>query len=194
MKRIIYTFTLAISFICLIFSASCSNSGAKNGTSQDEVQEQVEIDSLLDNAELFLGKVITIQGVCTHSCKHGAKKIFLMGSDDSKTIRVEAGSLGSFDTKCLKHVVSVTGILREERIDEEYLKRWEAAVERNGGEAHGNAESGCETEKKARGETASTTSDRIAAFREKIEQRIASEGKDYLSFYYFEASAYEIEE
>ena len=117
-----------------------------------------------------------------------------MGSDDSKTIRVEAGSLGSFDTKCLKHVVSVTGILREERIDEEYLKRWEAAVERNGGEAHGNAESGCETEKKARGETASTTSDRIAAFREKIEQRIASEGKDYLSFYYFEASAYEIEE
>ena len=194
MKRIIYTFTLAISFIYLIFSASCSNSGAKNGTSQDEVQEQVEIDSLLDNAELFLGKVITIQGVCTHSCKHGAKKIFLMGSDDSKTIRVEAGSLGSFDTKCLKHVVSVTGILREERIDEEYLKRWEAAVERNGGEAHGNAESGCETEKKARGETASTTSDRIAAFREKIEQRIASEGKDYLSFYYFEASAYEIEE
>lgn len=194
MKRIIYTFTLAISSICLIFSASCSNSGAKNGTSQDEVQEQVEIDSLLDNAELFLGKEITIQGVCTHSCKHGAKKIFLMGSDDSKTIRVEAGSLGSFDTKCLKHVVSVTGILREERIDEEYLKRWEAAVERNGGEAHGNAESGCETEKKARGETASTTSDRIAAFREKIEQRIASEGKDYLSFFYFEASAYEIEE
>lgn len=194
MKRTIYTFTLAISFICLIFSVSCSNSGAKNGTSQDEVQEQVEIDSLLDNAELFLGKVITIQGVCTHSCKHGAKKIFLMGSDDSKTIRVEAGSLGSFDTKCLKHVVSVTGILREERIDEEYLKRWEAAVERNGGEAHGNAESGCETEKKARGETASTTSDRIAAFREKIEQRIASEGKDYLSFFYFEASAYEIEE
>lgn len=194
MKRIICTFTLAISSICLIFSASCSNSGAKNGTSQDEVQEQVEIDSLLDNAELFLGKVITIQGVCTHSCKHGAKKIFLMGSDDSKTIRVEAGSLGSFDTKCLKHVVSVTGILREERIDEEYLKRWEAAVERNGGEAHGNAESGCETEKKARGETASTTSDRIAAFREKIEQRIASEGKDYLSFFYFEASAYEIEE
>ena len=194
MKRTIYTFTLAISFICLIFSASCSNSGTKSGTSQDEVQEQVEIDSLLDNAELFLGKEITIQGVCTHSCKHGAKKIFLMGSDDSKTIRVEAGSLGSFDTKCLKHVVSVTGILREERIDEEYLKRWEAAVERNGGEAHGNAESGCETEKKARGETASTTSDRIAAFREKIEQRIASEGKDYLSFDYFEASAYEIEE
>ena len=49
-------------------------------------------------------------------------------------------------------------------------------------------------EKKARGETASTPEARIADFRAKIAERKAATGKDYLSFYYMEASSYEIAE
>lgn len=48
--------------------------------------------------------------------------------------------------------------------------------------------------KKQRGETASTPEARIADFRAKIAERKTATGKDYLSFYYMEASSYEIAE
>lgn len=51
-----------------------------------------------------------------------------MGSDDTKTIRVEAGPLGSFDTKCINAIVTVTGTLKEQRVDEAYLQNWESKL------------------------------------------------------------------
>ena len=56
--------------------------------------------------------------------------MFMMGSDDTKTIRVEAGELGSFDTKCVNSMVEVTGKLVEQRVDEAYLQKWEAQLSR----------------------------------------------------------------
>ena len=60
-------------------------------------------------------------------------------------------------------------------------------------EKHGTGEAGCDTEKKARGETANTPEARIADFRAKIADRKASSGKEYLSFYFMEANSYEVE-
>ena len=65
----------------------------------------------------------------------------------------------------------------------------EAAAEKHGEQGEG----GCSTEKKARGETANTPEARIADFRAKIADRQAKEGKAYLSFYYMQASSYEIQ-
>ena len=150
------------------------------------------MDSLLANAEALVGKSVCVEAVCTHICKHGGRKIFLMGSDDTQTIRVEGGSVGKFDSGCVNALVSVTGILKEERVDEAYLLKWEEQLKATAAEAHGDGEAGCSTEKKARGETANTSEDRIADFRKKIAERKTRTGKDYLSFYYIEATAYEI--
>ena len=51
-----------------------------------------------------------------------------MGSDDTQTIRVEGGSVGKFDQKCVNSIVRVTGDLKEQRIDEAYLQNWEAQL------------------------------------------------------------------
>ena len=135
-----------------------------------------------------------IEGVCPHACKHGARKIFLMGSDDTQTIRVESGELGSFDPQCVNRVVRVTGRVDEERIDEAYLARWEAQVKAQTAEKHGTTEAGCATEKAARQETGNTVEERIADFRTRIAARKAAEGKEYLSFYYVTATSYEIQQ
>jgi hypothetical protein bacD2_10147 len=153
----------------------------------------LEIDSLLANAESLAGQEVTIEGVCTHTCKHGAKKIFLMGSDDTHVIRVEAGTLGAFDPKCVNSIVRVTGTLKEQRIDEAYLQNWEAQLKAQAAEKHGTGEAGCDSEKKARGETANSPEARIADFRAKIADRKAETGKEYLSFYFMEADSYEVE-
>ena len=190
----------AFAAIATLTLASCGNRNASNQSQQSqqspaetEAAAVLEVDDLLSSAETLVEQPVTVEGICTHTCAHGARKIFLMGSDDSKTLRVESGQMGkAFDQKCVNSIVRVKGTLREERIDEAYLRNWEAQVAAQTAEQHGNGEAGCDTEKAARGETANTTEGRIADFRAKIAAREAAEGKAYLSFYYVDAQSYEI--
>lgn len=184
-----------MAFSALTFSA-CSNN-KKNDTQQASEATSsaaLSIDEVLASADSLAGKEVTIQGICTHTCKHGATKIFLMGSDDTKTIRVEACKLGSFDSKCVNSIVEVKGTLVEDRIDEAYLQTWEKQLSAQTEKQHGDGEAGCDTEKKARGETGNTALERIADFRAKIAQQKAQTGKDYLSFYHVDAASYDIKE
>lgn len=155
----------------LVTITSCGNSNNKQSQSEKTEQaapEVLSVDNLLAHADSLVNREVTIEGICTHTCKHGATKIFLMGSDDTKTIRVEAGPLGSFDTKCINAIVTVTGTLKEQRVDEAYLQNWEAKLKAQTEKSHGETAAGCDSEKKARGETANTPEARIADFRAKI--------------------------
>ena len=186
MKRIlIFATTIMLAFIV----AACGNRNAKSNTTDNVTA--VEVDYIMTNAETLIDQQIEVEAICTHLCSHGATKMFLMGSDESKIMRVEAAKLGSFKQKCANSIVKVNGILREERIDEAYLQTWEQTLLAEG-EQHGDGESGCATEKAARGETGNSSAERIADFRAKIAARNESEGKAYLSFYFIEALSYEI--
>ena len=178
---------------CLILSACGGNK--KQAQTAEEAVAAMSIDDVMAKAADLVDQTVTIEGVCTHTCSHGAKKMFLVGSDDTKTLRIEAGELGAFDTKVVNNIVTVKGTLKEERIDEAYLQDWEARVKNQTEEKHGNeGEGGCDTEKNARGETADTTEGRIADFRAKIAAEKAATGKEYLSFYHVVAQSYEINE
>lgn len=189
---------LMILFAAATMCVACGGNNSKKATSTatDVAQNttSMEIDAVLAGAEELTDQTIVLEGICTHICKHGGTKIFMMGSDDTKTIRIEAAKLGSFDQKCVNSIVKVNGILREERVDEAYLQRWEAAVAAQTAKQHGEVETGCDSEKAARGETGNTVAERIADFREKIAARKAAVGKEYLSFYYVEALSYEVVE
>ena len=174
----------ATAFLLLLAGVGCGNRTTK--AESTAAAAEAAVDSLA-------GKEVWIEGVCTHACKHGARKIFLMGSDDTQTIRVESGKLGKFDPQCVGSIVRVKGILREQRVDEDYLHSWEEQVRTQAGEQHGTTAAGCDSEKKARGETAATVEGRIADFRRKIAERNAAEGKPYLSFYFVEAQSYEFD-
>ena len=197
MKHILLR-ALAVALACgACASVSCGgNASTKAKTRQTEAARPaaLEIDELLASADSLAGKTVTIEGVCTHTCRHGARKIFLIGSDDTQTVRVESGELGSFDPQCVNRIVRVTGTLDEQRVDEAYLAAWEEQTKAQTGERHGTTEAGCDAEKAARQETGATVAERIADFRAKIAARKAAEGKDYLSFYYVTATSYEIEQ
>ena len=187
-------FMIIMAAMAFVFTSCGNNNGTNNAEQAQETSLAMEIDEVLASADSLANQEITMEGICTHTCKHGATKIFMMGSDDTKTIRVEAATLGSFDQKCINSIVRVKGILREERVDEAYLQRWEASVAASVAEQHGEGEAGCDTEKAARGETGNTVAERIADFRQKIAARKEATGKEYLSFYFVEALAYEIVE
>lgn len=182
---------VALMATCLTM-VSCGNSKKQQAQTAEQVVAAMSIDDVMAKAPELLDQTVVIEGVCTHTCSHGAKKMFLVGSDDSKTLRIEAGELGAFDTKVVNQVVTVKGTLKEERIDEAYLQDWEARLKANTEEHHGNGEGGCDTEKNARGETANTEEGRIADFRAKIAAAKEATGKEYLSFYHVVADSYEI--
>ena len=185
---------MAALFVAACFTMMSCGGGKKQAQNAEDVA--MSIDEVMAKAADLVEQTVVIEGVCTHTCSHGAKKMFLVGSDDSKTLRIEAGELGAFDTKVVNNVVTVKGTLKEERIDEAYLQDWEARVKAQTEEKHGNGdgEGGCDTEKNARGETANTTEGRIADFRAKIAAEKEATGKEYLAFYHVVANSYEINE
>ena len=186
---------VAVTLIAACFTMMSCGGGKKQAQTAEEVAA-MSIDEVMAKAADLVEQTVVIEGVCTHTCSHGAKKMFLVGSDDSKTLRIEAGELGAFDTKVVNNVVTVKGIIKEERIDEAYLQDWEARLKAQTEEKHGNGdgEGGCDTEKNARGETANTTEGRIADFRAKIAAEKEATGKEYLAFYHVVANSYEINE
>ena len=125
-----YMAAVALLAIVSCTAVSCGSGTSKQGQSAPAAHATanstvLEVDSLLKNAETLVGQPVVVEGVCTHICQHGGGKIFLMGSDDTQMIRVESGKLGKFDPQCVGSLVRVKGILREQRVDEEYLRSWE---------------------------------------------------------------------
>lgn len=189
--------SLAVLLALALGTTGCGNKQVKQAEADEAVAESkgMEVDSLLSNAETLAGQEVTVLGVCTHTCKHGATKIFLMGSDDTQTIRCEAGKLGSFSRNCVNNFVEVTGKLMEQRIDEAYLQQWEAKLKAQTAGKHGESAAGCDSERKARQEeTANSPEERIANLRKRIAERSEKEGKNYLSFYFIQATAYQVQE
>lgn len=196
MKHVLLLFVLALTAGSIL--TGCKSKANKQNTTTQETQQAkaLEVDEVLAQADQLNGKTFTTEAICTHICAHGGGKIFLMGSDDTKTIRVEAGEkIGRFKPETVNNLVRVTGKLVEQRIDEDYLSNWEAQAKAQTDEKHGTSGQGCESEQKARGEAASNSvEERIANFRKRIAERQEKEGKNYLSFYFIEGDSYEIVE
>lgn len=196
--------SLFFAMVAILMALASSSCGSKSGNQStiaatattDAIPLVLTIDELMESADSLNGQEVIVEGVCTHVCQHGGKKIFLMGDDDKVTLRCEANeTVGKFNPDVVNNQVQVSGVLIEDRIDEAYLVAWEERLKADAEEKHGETkEAGCETEKKNRGETveANTPEKRIASFRERIAKRQAEEGKDYLSFYHLNANQYEV--
>ena len=188
-----WSLTLLLGMTLGLASCGGDSNKSKAQTSTEEVTPvALEVDQVLADPDSLVGDTIKVEGVCTHICKHGGGKIFLMGSDDTKTLRIEAGEpIGSFPQETVNSIVRVTGVLVEDRIDEDYLAQWEAQIADQAKEAQG--EGGCAADMKANAEAeANTVRERIANFRTRIAERAEREGKAYVSLYHMEGLSYEI--
>jgi hypothetical protein len=197
MKLMKSLFVAAAILAAGLMTTACSNKGNQQTQTEAEATPVVlTVDQVLAQGDSLVGQTISVEGVCTHLCKHGGKKLFMMGSTDKVSLRCEATpSVGRFSDDAINNEVVVTGVLVEDRIDEAYLLNWEEKIKADTDEKHGdNKEAGCDTEKKNRGESAeaNTPEKRIADFRQRIAEREAAEGKAYLSFYHLDADSYDI--
>ena len=199
---------LSFAVVAAVFGflmAACS--GSKESTEENSV---ITVDELMANADNLVGDTVTIDGVCSHLCRHGGRKAFVMGSTDSVMIRCEAFPLmgEAFPKSVIRKPIQVTGVVVEERVDEAAVQAMEKQYAESIAQADSIAqanpleaapvenaathESGCETERAAKGQKDITDFEaRMADYRARIAAREASEGKPYLSFYYLNAISYE---
>ena len=189
---------VAVVAMAAVFLASGCKSGREYAGGETAgitgVPGTMTVDRVLVSADSLSGHEVVFEGVCTHICAHGGRKIFVMGSDDSKVLRVEAdGSIGSFPKETVNSIVVVKGILAEDRIDEAYLDAWEQKIKETEAVNTASGSSHCDAEQKAQGQAdIKNAFDRIGDFRSKIASRTENERKPYLSFYHVDASQYEI--
>lgn len=130
---------MRIFFLALIasFIFGCSNKQNKSAevAEQQAVAEEVsEIDvvSLIAEAEKFDGKEVLLTGTVVHVCKHSGKRLHLMAADEKTKIRIEAGDIGQFERELEGSNIVAKGIFRREVIDEEYLAKWAGELGKEG--------------------------------------------------------------
>ena len=160
---------------------SCGGNAQKSDSSEAVDIASISVDEVLANPDAIVGDTIVVEGVCSHLCRHGGRKAFVAGSADSLMLRCEAFPLMGepFPKTTVHRPIQVTGILREQRIDE-------------AAEIASRGESGCDTERAAQGQKdLNTFKERMDDYRARIAAREAAEGKAYLSFYYMDAISFE---
>jgi len=120
--------------VSLIFACTPQNKKAELTEQEPVAQEAMEIDvvSLLADAEAFDGKEVILTGTVVHVCKHSGKRLHLMAADDKTKIRIEAGEIGMFERDLEGSNIVAKGIFRRELIDEEYLAKWAGELGKEG--------------------------------------------------------------
>ncbi|MDE5970475.1 MAG: hypothetical protein K2K88_07100 [Muribaculaceae bacterium] len=201
MKKTLYFLaTVAVVFL----ATACGSS--KSQQAADEITDALTVDEVFENPEQYVGDTISIEGICSHLCSQGGKKAFLQGNADNVQIRCEAFPLMGepFPKTTIHHPMRVTGIFREQRIDNnvvaemerEFNERIKEITEQYGEESAqraANASVGCDTERAAQGQRdLNTFKERMDDYRTRIAARKATEGKAYLSFYFMDAISFEI--
>lgn len=196
MKKTSFFAILAIA--CVAVFSACGNKD-KTAEAVPEVTV-ISVDDVFADADSLTGDTITIEGICSHLCSHGAMKAFIKGSADTVMIRCEANPhMGqAFPLDMTNRKAQVKGILVEQRIDSAAVDTMEVQYAENlkKAETEGRTsthKNDCKTERSAQGQAdIATFEDRMADYRQKIADRAAKESKNYLSFYYLEAISYEI--
>ncbi len=176
MKRIYLLMVVALIFAC--------------GTQEKpQTTEAVElgVKALADSTEQYVGETVELTGTVVHVCRHGGKRLFMIGDEPQPRFKVTAGAeVGAFDLELEGSKVMVTGVVNVDRIDEAFLDRREAELESGTKE---EVEHQAHREQVGEAEMSETEETRaqLKAMRKQLEES----GKEQLSFYSVEAESLE---
>lgn len=166
----------------LTFSCNGGKSTTENNESAVATRSNetvYTIDSLLSDGENLVGKEVVIKGIVTHTCKHSGRRCFIVGEDGKTTLRVEAkGDIGGFNRELIGSELLITGIVRENRLTQEYLDQYAEQLKEKAEKGEGSAES-CASEQ-----------NNLEAMKEWMK----AHNKDYYSTYFIDGQSYEVAE
>ena len=143
MKKIVFIF---LALLAIVFGLNAQNT--KSNASAKLVT--IDVKDFDSKASGFVDKEIYITGTCDHVCKHAGRKLHLVGANDSKVEVMATEVIGKFPKELEGEDLKIRGTVVEERIDEEYLKEWEAEVKQHHAEGTESCENNMAEIKKMR--------------------------------------------
>lgn len=128
---------------------SCGGSGKSAESDADSLSmaalPTITVDRLLANPAEYAGDTVTVEGVCSHLCKHGGTKAFLANPDTTATpsllmcVATEAIG-GAFDPSCPEKAITVSGIVTPNVVTRSEVDAMVAKYEKEVAEGHCDAE------------------------------------------------------
>ena len=104
---------------------SCSDNGAKD---DGAASVQLTVEEMSAKAADYVDQNVSITGTVVHVCRHGGKKMFIIGDDPDQRIKVMANAqVGSFDVALEGSNVTVQGLIQAEVVEVEVEKSHEHA-------------------------------------------------------------------
>lgn len=170
---------------------SCGNKTEKTEAVNENEVVTISVDQLMGDLKSHVDKEVVIGGLVNHVCKHGGKRMFIIGQDPDVAIKITPNDeIGVFEQELVGSTVLVTGIVKELRINEEYVvslesetvevSKSEALHDHSGGTHDEEADDEADAEKKAQ----------LDAMR----VQIAESENGYYSQYWIEAVKFEVKE
>ncbi len=161
--------------IVLLFSALLS--GCNNRQAAEPPPTPVSISEIKSKAPDLMDKLVSIEGMVVHVCRESGKRLF-MGELSFKVLA--SNQVPTFKVEWEGSDVTITGYLKEDRIDEAYLASWEKELGSGAQVQMKEATHTFDAESKGLDESAVNTQlNEIKGYREQI---IAG-GKGYISFF-----------
>jgi hypothetical protein len=115
--------------LVILFFARCektSNRDTAEASDTDVVESVVPVDELMTDPDAYVGKIIEVEGLVTHVCRHSGKRLHLTSPASNEMIRVEAtGDITQFNRELEGSDVRIKGLVQKLVIDEDYLAKWE---------------------------------------------------------------------
>lgn len=124
MKKINFIFGV---FVVLFFACNeRTGNRSEMVTNSASTESVLYVDELLKDPEAYVGKVIEVEGLVTHVCKHSGKRLHLTSTASNDMIRVEAtGEIRQFERELEGSDVRIKGQVQKLVLDEDYLAKWE---------------------------------------------------------------------
>ena len=86
---------LFLSAVMALVIASCGPKGVKQAEVTGDAITVVAIGDLVSNPLEFGDKVVKVEGVIDHMCRHSGSKMMVKGSDSDLSVHVQLGDLAS---------------------------------------------------------------------------------------------------
>ena len=133
----------------MVALAACKNQSGENKTDEKTQKAKTEVltvDQFFEKGEALAGKNISVEGQVDNVCKHGGKRMFLVGSKPENRLKVTTGeNISSFDVAYEGSEMGVTGTVEVMKMDSAYLANWEKELRESAdseekGDEHGHGE------------------------------------------------------
>jgi hypothetical protein len=155
------------------------------GQDADVKPVKLTIEEFETKAGDLVDQMVEIEGTVVHVCRHGGKRLFMIGEKPEPQIKVTTGDkISAFDVKLEGSDIVAEGILRELRVDEAYLDQLEKNARESAEKARNEDRQGHDLHRHQ---------DPLKSINN-MRERLKKSGKDYLSFFSVECSAYKVKQ